>query len=130
MFHHFASVGASTILRCEVRIVFPGCLLVMLASNFDNLVNMLVSTAGTHPLDLRIVPNLESPVMSVDSMVNDVSELIIGLFSLSSLPASGQMAAIRGHCFFRFLKSGVTGFSVQLFSSQFNGLLFLLIPVF
>ena len=88
MFHLFASIGASTILRYEVRIVFPGGLLVMLASNFDDLVSILVLTAETHTLDSRIVPKLESPVISADGMINDVKELIISLFSLSSLPAS------------------------------------------
>ena len=46
MFHLFASVGASNILRLEVRIVFPGCRFVMLASSFDGL-SMLVLTADT-----------------------------------------------------------------------------------
>ena len=88
MFHLFASVCASTILRCEVRIVFPGCLLVMLASNFDDLVNMLVLPADGHTLDSSIVLKLESPVISAVGVVNDVSELIISLFSLSSWPAN------------------------------------------
>ena len=50
MFHLFASVGVSTILRREVRIVFPGCCLVMLASSFDDW-SMLVLAADTQTLD-------------------------------------------------------------------------------
>ena len=87
MFHIFASVGASTILSLEVRIVFPGCRLVMLASSFDNWL-ILVLAADTQTLDSSMVPNLESPVISVDGIVSEVIELIISVLSLSSFPAS------------------------------------------
>ena len=41
----------------------------MLASNFDDLV-VLELTADTHTLDSRMVPKLESPVISADGIVS------------------------------------------------------------
>ena len=68
--------------RCVHHSTLQG-LLVMLAFNFDGLVVMLKLTEDTHTLDSRMYTKLESPVISTGGMVNDVSKLIISIFSWS-----------------------------------------------
>ena len=70
-------------LQREVRIVFPSCHLVMLASSFDDW-SMLVLAADKQTLDSSMVPKLESPVISADGIVSKVIELVISVLSLLS----------------------------------------------